>query len=425
MITPIGSLCSRVGDYLTVVLALRVLGAVFTTWGLHSQAKGNRSRYTANPFAHLPIYTYIAHTYNPGSAIMAVRKIIHIDMDAFYASVEQRDFPEYRGKPVIVGGSPNSRGVVSTASYEARKFGVHSAMPTSQAYRLCPEGIFVYPRFDVYKEASNLIREIFHEYTDLVEPLSLDEAYLDVTENKTENPSATLIAIEIQRKVKEKTQLSCSAGVSYNKFLAKVASGYKKPAGLTLITPEKALEFIHALPIGKFYGVGSATEKKMKELGIHSGAELALLTEHDLVNHFGKAGHYYYQIARGIDEREVKPDRVRKSVGAENTFATDLANIEDMHLRLEEVADTVERRLKKINTSGRTVTLKVRYSNFEICSRSLTLTHDVQESTDLLQIATSLLEQTEVDQRPVRLLGISVSNLSIGREESHQLSLGI
>lgn len=356
---------------------------------------------------------------------MTVRKIIHIDMDAFYASVEQRDFPEYRGKPVIVGGSPNSRGVVSTASYEARKFGVHSAMPTSQAYRLCPEGIFVYPRFDVYKEASNQIREIFHEYTDLVEPLSLDEAYLDVTENKAENPSATLIAMEIQRKVKEKTQLTCSAGVSYNKFLAKVASGFKKPVGLTLITPEKALEFIHALPIGKFYGVGSATEKKMKEIGINTGAELALLTEHDLVHHFGKAGHYYYQIARGIDEREVKPDRVRKSVGAENTFATDLTSIEDMHLRLEEVADTVERRLKKINTSGRTVTLKVRYSNFEISSRSLTLAHDVQDATDLLQIATSLLDQTEVDHRPVRLLGISVSNLSIGREESPQLSLGI
>lgn len=356
---------------------------------------------------------------------MAVRKIIHIDMDAFYASVEQRDFPEYRGKPVIVGGSPNSRGVVSTASYEARKFGIHSAMPTSQAYRLCPDGIFVYPRFDVYKEASNQIREIFNEYTDLIEPLSLDEAYLDVTENKAENPSATLIAMEIQRKVKEKTQLTCSAGVSYNKFLAKVASGFKKPAGLTLITPDKALEFIHALPIGKFYGVGSATEKKMKEIGINTGAELALLTEHDLVHLFGKAGHYYYQIARGIDEREVKPDRVRKSVGAENTFATDLTSIEDMHLRLEEVADTVERRLKKINTSGRTVTLKVRYSNFEISSRSLTLAHDVQDATDLLQIATSLLDQTEVDHRPVRLLGISVSNLSIGREVSPQLSLGI
>lgn len=356
---------------------------------------------------------------------MAFRKIIHIDMDAFYASVEQRDFPEYRGKPVIVGGSPNSRGVVSTASYEARQFGVHSAMPTSQAYRLCPDGIFVHPRFEVYKEVSNQIREIFYHYTDLVEPLSLDEAYLDVTHNKVDNPSATLIAMEIQHKVKEKTQLTCSAGVSYNKFLAKVASGFKKPSGLTLITPDKALEFIHALPIGKFYGVGSATEKKMNELGIHSGAELALLKESDLVHHFGKAGHYYFQIARGIDDREVKPDRVRKSVGAENTFASDLSTIDDMHFRLQEVADTVERRLKKINTAGRTVTLKVRYSNFEICSRSLTLSHDVQNASDLFQIASGLLDQTEVSQRAVRLLGISVSNLSIGREESPQLSLGI
>jgi DNA polymerase IV len=356
---------------------------------------------------------------------MAVRKIIHIDMDAFYASVEQRDFPEYKGKPVIVGGSPNSRGVVSTASYEARKFGVHSAMPTSQAYRLCPHGIFVHPRFEVYKEVSVQVREIFHEYTDLVEPLSLDEAYLDVTENKVENPSATLIALEIQRKVKESTQLTCSAGVSYNKFLAKVASGFKKPAGLTLITPEKALEFIHTLPIGKFYGVGSATEKKMKELGIHSGAELAQLTEMDLVHHFGKAGHYYFQIAHGIDEREVNPDRVRKSVGAENTFATDISDIDVMKDRLVEVADTVERRLKRINTAGRTLTLKIRYSNFEICSRSLTLTHDIQSSDEMLDIANALLDQTEVNQRPVRLLGISISNLSIGREESPQLSLGI
>lgn len=356
---------------------------------------------------------------------MSVRKIIHIDMDAFYASVEQRDFPEYRGKPVIVGGSPNSRGVVSTASYEARKFGVHSAMPTSQAYRLCPNGIFVYPRFDAYKEASNQIREIFHEYTDLIEPLSLDEAYLDVTENKADNPSATLIAMEIQRKVKEVTQLTCSAGVSYNKFLAKVASGFKKPAGLTLIPPEKALEFIHALPIGKFYGVGSATEKKMKELGINSGAELAQLNESDLVHHFGKAGHYYYQIARGIDDREVKPDRVRKSVGAENTFATDIESVDEMKERLVDVADTVERRLKKINTAGRTITLKVRYSNFEICSRSLTLPHDIQSANEMLVITNSLLEQTDVAHRPVRLLGISISNLSTGREASTQLSLGI
>jgi len=356
---------------------------------------------------------------------MGVRKIIHVDMDAFYASVEQRDFPEYRGKPVIVGGSPNSRGVVSTASYEARTFGIHSAMPTSQAYRLCPNGIFVYPRFEAYKEASIQIREIFDSYTDLVEPLSLDEAYLDVSVNKLDLSSATLIALDIQKRIKERTSLTCSAGVSYNKFLAKVASGFKKPSGLTVITPDKAIEFIHALPIGKFYGVGTATEKKMKELGIHSGHELAMMSEHNLVLQFGKAGHYYYQIARGVDDREVKSERIRKSVGAENTFASDLTTLNDMHLRLQEVADTVDRRLTKINTAGRTVTLKVRYSNFEIASRSLTLNHDIHKSTELHDIAVSLLAQTEAESRPVRLLGISVSNLTIGRVESSQLTLGI
>src|SRR5690606_14043527 len=220
---------------------------------------------------------------------------------------------DYRGKPVIVGGSPQSRGVVCTASYEARKFGVHSAMPTSQAYRLCPDGIFVHPRFDVYQEVSRQIREIFEHYTDLIEPLSLDEAYLDVTENKMDNPSATRIAYEIQRKVFEATQLTCSAGIASNKFLAKTASGFKKPSGITVKNSNKALDFIYQLPIGKFYGVGDATEKSMKELGILNGADLAKQSEHDLVQHFGKAGLYYFKIAQGIDDREVKPDRIRKS----------------------------------------------------------------------------------------------------------------
>lgn len=356
---------------------------------------------------------------------MSIRKIIHIDMDAFYASVEQRDHPEYRGKPVIVGGSPQSRGVVATCSYEARKYGVHSAMPTSQAYRLCPDGIFIAPRFEVYKEVSHQVRSIFERFTDIIEPLSLDEAYLDVTENKVNNPSATLIAREIQKLVHEETGLTCSAGVAYNKFLAKMASGYKKPAGITVITPEKALEFIYALPIGKFYGVGSATEKKMIELGITSGEILSTLTEHDLVHHFGKAGHYYYNIARGIDDRQVNPDRVRKSVGAENTYATDISDIDVMHQKLFEVAETVERRLKRINTSGRTITLKVRYSNFEIATRSITLHSDVDDASILYEHATNLLLSTEVSSRPVRLFGISVSNLSLGRDAPQQLSLEI
>ncbi|MCH8496286.1 MAG: DNA polymerase IV, partial [Balneolales bacterium] len=252
-----------------------------------------------------------------------MKKIIHVDMDAFYASVEQRDDPSLVGRPVIVGGSPQSRGVVATCSYEARKFGVHSAMPTSQAYRLCPDGAFVYPRFDVYKEVSLQIRAIFDDYTDLVEPLSLDEAYLDVTVNKKENPSATLIAREIQSRVFDEVGLTCSAGVAANKFLAKVASGYKKPSGITVITPEKAEAFINQLPIGKFHGVGAATEKKMLELGIANGADLRERDEVDLVRHFGKSGHFYYRIAHGIDERDVKPNRIRKSVGAENTYSED------------------------------------------------------------------------------------------------------
>jgi DNA polymerase-4 len=354
-----------------------------------------------------------------------MKKIIHIDMDAFYASVEQRDFPEYRGKPVIVGGSPQSRGVVATCSYEARKFGIHSAMPTSQAFRLCPDGIFVHPRFEVYKEVSLQIRAVFYEFTDLVEPLSLDEAYLDVTENKVGNPSATLIAREIKKRVLAETGLTCSAGVAPNKFLAKVASAHKKPAGLTLIPPEKVQEFIDALPIGKFYGIGPATEAKMLELGIRSGAELKLFTEADLVRVFGKSGHFYFQIARGIDEREVSPDRVRKSVGAENTYSTDLSELEDMRVKLQEVADTVERRLKRIPTMGRTVTLKVRYDNFEIATRSVTLPHDVQEATELYETALNLLPLTEAGERKVRLLGISVSNLSLGREEPQQLRLDL
>lgn len=354
-----------------------------------------------------------------------MKKIIHIDMDAFYASVEQRDYVEYRGKPLIVGGSPQSRGVVATCSYEARRFGIHSAMPTAQAYRLCPDGIFVKPRFEVYKEVSLQIQGIFHEFTDLVEPLSLDEAYLDVTENKVGNPSATLIARDIKKRVFAETGLTCSAGVAPNKFLAKVASAHQKPAGLTLIPPDKVQEFIDALPIGKFYGIGPATEAKMQELGIRTGADLKLFAEADLARIFGKSGHFYHQIARGIDDREVNPERVRKSVGAENTYENDLSDISEMHVKLQEVAETVERRLKRIPTAGRTITLKVRYDNFEIATRSATFAHDVQEAAALYETAVNLLPLTEAGQRKVRLLGISVSNLSLGREDDYQLRLDL
>lgn len=351
------------------------------------------------------------------------KKIIHIDMDAFYASVEQRDDPTLLGKPVIVGGSPQSRGVVATASYEARKYGVHSAMPTSQAYRLCPEGIFVYPRFEAYKEVSLQIREIFNEYTDLVEPLSLDEAYLDVTHNKLGILSAKQVAEEIRQKVKDRTRLTCSAGVATNKFLAKIASAFKKPNGLTVIIPAKAQEFIEKLPIGKFYGIGAATEKKMHELGVFKGADLFQFDEATLVRHFGKSGRFYFKIVRGIDDRVVKPDRLRKSVGAENTFAEDIDDIDQICTHLREIAQTVDRRLSRIPTSGKTVTLKVRYDNFEIATRSETIPYDVRESEELYESATRLLPLTEAGNRKVRLLGITVSNLSLGREEDLQLKL--
>jgi len=241
-------------------------------------------------------------------------------MDAFYASVEQRDHPEYKNKPLVVGGSPQGRGVVAAASYEARKFGIHSAMPASRAVKLCPNAIFVKPRFDVYKEVSHQIREIFFDYTDLVEPLSLDEAYLDVTENFKQNPSATLIAREIKRRVKQETGLTASAGVASNKFLAKIASDLDKPDGLSVITPEEAEEFIEKLPIGDFYGVGKATQKKMLTLGIKTGSDLKTWEEIDLVKQFGKSGHHYYRIARGIDNRLVKPNRIRKLIGKNVRF---------------------------------------------------------------------------------------------------------
>lgn len=361
-------------------------------------------------------------------ALVVQRKIIHIDMDAFFASVEQRDFPEYRGKPVIVGGDPKSRGVVSTCSYEARKFGVHSAMPTSRAYRLCPHGIFVSPRFEAYKEVSLQIRDIFHRFTDKVEPLSLDEAYLDVTENKLGMATATDIAKEIKRLILEETQLTASAGVANTKFVAKVASGYRKPDGLTVIRPEKAQAFIEALPIGAFYGIGDATEKKMIALGIHNGADLKTWEEADLVKHFGKSGRFYYNISRGIDPREVENDHVRKSVGAENTFAENLIDLDSMRTELLSIAETVSRRLKKIPTSGKTITLKVRYADFEIATRSVSLPTMVNDVETLYNTAIAALPLTEAGVKEVRLLGISVSNLDLAREEKHdqsgQLELG-
>ena len=355
-----------------------------------------------------------------------IRKIIHVDMDAFFAAVEQRDFPELRGKPVIVGGKPGGRGVVSTCSYEARKFGVHSAMPTNEAYRLCPHGIFVKARFDAYKEASQMVRNIFYEYTDLVEPLSLDEAYLDVTENHKGNPSATLIAEEIRAKIFEQTRLTASAGVAFNKFLAKVASDYNKPNGLTVITPSKAEEFLEQLPIKKFYGVGKATQKKMHALGIKTGADLKQWSELDLAKAFGKSGRYYYKIVRGIDHREVKPHHTRKSYGKERTFSEDVGDLNWVQNFLEELAGSISEGMRKIPTAGKTITLKVRYKNFDTITRSQSLAHYTNKAEEIATVAKQLLEQTEAGNRKIRLLGISLSNLNlIEKEYWEQLELRI
>jgi len=345
-----------------------------------------------------------------------IRKIIHIDMDAFYASVEQRDFPEYRGKPVVVGGSPEGRGVVAAASYEVRKFGVHSAMPAAKAIRLCPQAIFVKPRFEVYREVSEQIREIFFQFTDLVEPLSLDEAYLDVTENHINLPSATLIAKEIRKRIKEKARLNASAGVSFNKFLAKVASDINKPNGMAVITPEKAEAFLEELPIGEFYGIGSATEEKMKSLGIYTGKELKEWEEIDLVERFGKTGRYYYRIVRGMDHREVKPHRIRKSIGKERTFSEDVEDLNWIHNFLDELAEKVSASMKKKQAAGKTVTLKVRYADFETLTRSTSFSHYIDNAEDIAETAKLLLEQTEVGNRKVRLLGITLSNLNLSEE---------
>ncbi len=353
------------------------------------------------------------HKSSPVKKDTHYRKIIHVDMDAFFASVEQRDHPEYRNRPLVVGGSPQGRGVVAAASYEARKFGIHSAMPASRAVKLCPNATFVKPRFDVYRQVSLQIRDIFFEYTDLVEPLSLDEAYLDVTENHLNNPSATLIAREIKKRVKSETGLTASAGVAGNKFLAKIASDLDKPDGLSVITPGEAESFIEKLKIGTFYGVGKATRKKMEALGIRTGADLKKWDEIELVKEFGKSGHHYYRIARGIDNRLVKPNRIRKSIGKERTFSEDISDLEWIRNFLDELAHKITESMNKLDAAGKTVTLKVRYKNFETVTRSETLYHYTREAVEIASVAKNLLTETEAGIREVRLLGISVSSLNL------------
>lgn len=342
---------------------------------------------------------------------MERRKIIHVDMDAFYASVEQRNNPSLKGKPVIVGGDPRSRGVVAACSYEARRFGIHSAMASSVAYRLCPHAVFIHGNFDEYHIVSEQIHEIFHEHTDLVEPMSLDEAYLDVTENKTGCPYATRIAMEIRHKILQKTRLTASAGVSYCKFLAKVASDYNKPDGLTVITPEQADGFIDRLPIGKFYGIGKVTEKRMIQLGVRTGHDLKKFSLDDLVGLFGKTGEYYYEIAHGIDERPVETDYVRKSIGKEETFEKDIDDVAEMGGILKKIAGRVSVALEHHDTAGRTITLKVKFADFTCVSRSVTIESPVDDAGIIYMHAVSLLGRTEAGLKKVRLLGISISNL--------------
>jgi len=341
-----------------------------------------------------------------------VRKIIHVDMDAFYASVEQRDNPELRGKPVAVGGLPSQRGAVCAASYEARRFGIHSAMPSRSAIARCKQLIFVKPRFAAYKAVSSEIRAIFFDYTDLVEPLSLDEAYLDVTVDKQEIGSAVVIAQQIRDRIRSEINLTASAGISINKFLAKVASDLNKPDGQTLIAPHQAEAFIEKLPIEKFYGVGPATANKMKTLGIHSGLDLKQWSESQLVQTFGKVGRYYYRVVRAQDDRPVNPHRVRKSIGAERSFSKDLQQIVEMEAALEKIAHEVQERLLTHNKTGYTLTLKIKYDNYDTYTRSQTLEMPIRDSQEIFRLAKGLLRANIERQRPVRLLGITLSNLS-------------
>ena len=351
------------------------------------------------------------------------RKIIHIDMDAFYASVEQRDNPDLRGKPVAVGGS-RERGVVAAASYEARKFGVRSAMPSVTAKRQCPDLIFVKPRFEVYKAVSQQIREIFAEHTPVIEPLSLDEAYLDVTENLQNIPLARDVALAIRTKIKEVTGLNASAGISYNKFLAKLASDHRKPNGQYVINPAMGPTFVESLPVGKFHGIGPATSAKMNSLGLYTGLDMRNQSLEFMQANFGKAGNYYYWISRGVDNREVRANRIRKSVGAENTFPSDLTEFDAMLSELQPLIDKVWRHCEDKSTRGRTVTLKVKFADFELISRSRTSAGLIGSREELASATTDLLKAIFPTKKAVRLLGVSISGFVDAQDESPvQISL--
>ena len=343
--------------------------------------------------------------------INSLRKIIHIDMDAFYASVEQRDDPSLRGKPVAVGSS-RQRGVVVAASYESRRYGVHSALPSVTAARICPGLIFVKPRFEVYRQVSQQIREIFYHYTDLVEPLSLDEAYLDVTHNKQSVPLATEIAEKIRTEIRQQLDLTASAGISYNKFLAKIASDFNKPNGQYLIHPQHALTFIDQLPIHKFFGIGKVTAGRLLQMGIANGADLRRQELADLIKWFGKNGIYYYHIVRGNDDREVTPDRQRKSISTESTFETDLKDSEEIQEQVRLIAEELLLRTQKKNIFGRTLTLKVKYSDFHQITRSRSSGGSIRDGETMLKLARNLANEVLPTPLNIRLLGLGISNLN-------------
>ena len=347
-----------------------------------------------------------------------MRKIIHIDMDAYYAAIEIMVNPSLKGKCVIVGGSPNSRGVVSTCSYEARTFGVRSGMASSQAWRLCPQAIFVCPNFTLYKEVSTQIMDIFQRFTDLIEPMSLDEAYLDVTENKAGEQYATEIAKRIKQEILTETRLTCSAGVSYNKFLAKIGSELNKPDGLSVITPQKAQEILFQLPIEKFHGIGKVTAARMKKLGIDTGRELHELPMKEMIRHFGKTGLFYYYVVRGIDNREVITEYNPKSISCENTFDHDVGELDELLEQLQHVVNRVAHRMQRKQINGQSVILKLKYDNFEYITRNLPLPLLTNDPTQIYRAAEQLLIQNWDSKRKVRLLGVGLNKLDTEVDET-------
>jgi DNA polymerase-4 len=362
------------------------------------------------------IYGYVLSDSLQGDTMKNERLIIHVDMDAYYASIEQRDNPELRGKPICVGGSPSGRGVVTTCSYEARKYGIHSAMSAYKAQRLCPDAIFVMPRFSVYRDVSKQIRNIFHEYSDIVEPISLDEAYLDLSSNKKALVNPREIAKEILDRIYNETGLTASAGVSFNKFLAKVGSDFNKPNGITVIMREDADAFIDNLPIRKFFGVGKVTEKKMREHGINTGSDLKKYSLFELNKMFGKSGIYFYNMAHGNDTRRVGSYHSRKSIGHERTLQEDLEEHDEIIEILEGIAERLSNSMKRYKLKGKTITLKVKYHDFRRISRSITLKAEIYESDIIMQNILRLIPRTCIGKKRVRLVGISMSNLMPEKE---------